>query len=237
MKRPKKGDRDSSVSLQNNDQSSSLMRLNERRQSAFYSEKNIRDQSAPRFQRINFESPDASVSVNLDASEHRDLFSKSGFETPFVSPKEKTMEKDLSLFMEKYEQEMGSGELSDMKKSQGSNGPKIYVTAVEGLNKAETTKMPVGSFNSLPTLRDRISIRDKIKHLLGIKERKLTIHLVGDQIKKKQQMFSEKHPGGTKVINAGRLLQIIADQALYGRNSEVSRAFKTALVRNNNSLK
>jgi len=233
MKRPKKSDKDSSVSLRDNDQSSSLIRLNERRLSAFHSEKNLKDQSGPRFQRINFDSPEASVSANLDASEHRDLFSKSGFDTPFVSPKEKTMEKDLSLFMEKYEQEMGSGELSDLRKSQGSNGPKIYVTAVEGLNKAETTKMPVCSFNSLPTLKERMSVRDKIKQLLGIKERKLTIHLVGDQIKKKQQMFSEKHSGGTKVINAGRLLQIIADQALYGRNSEVSKAFKTALLRIN----
>lgn len=167
---------------------------------------------------------------NNDLGEHRGLFSKSGFDTPFVSPKEKTiLEKDLSFSMDRSGEGMGSAEFSEPKKSQGSSGPKIFVTPAEGLNKGETTKMPVGSFNSLPTLKEKMSIKERVKKLLGIKERKMTIHLVGDQIKKKQQMFSEKHSGAPK-MNAGRLLQIMADQALYGRNAEVSKAFKNALV-------
>ena len=239
MKQKNNGNKVSSMSLHNNDNSSSSIKATKAMLPAFNSEKVIKDQSSVRFQRIRFESPDGSV--NLDASnecvkmshnilgEQRDLFSKSGYETPFVSPKEQAiLEKDLSLsMMDKSEL---SGEQSDPKKSKRSSGLRIFVTpAAGGQQPKENGKNPVPSFNSLPTLKES-TLKDKIKHFFGIKERRLTIHLVGDQIKKKQQMFSEKHSGGPKVNN-GRLLQIIADQALNGRNAEVSKAFKTALVR------
>ncbi len=237
MKRKNNGNKVSSMSLHNNDSSLTSNKANKANLPHFNSEKVIKDQSSVRFQRIRFESPDGSV--NLDASneceemsnnilgEHRDLFSKSGYETPFVSPKEQAiLEKDLSLsMMDKSEL---SGEQSDPKKSKRSSGLKIFVTPAGGQQAKENGKNPVPSFNSLPTLKEA-TFKDKIKNFLGIKERRLTIHLVGDQIKKKQQMFSERHSGGPKVNN-GRLLQIIADQALNGRNAEVSKAFKTALV-------
>jgi len=66
MKRQKNGNKVSSMSFHNNDKSSSLVKINEKLQPSFNSEKHIRDQSAVRFHKINFEGHEASM--NLDAS-------------------------------------------------------------------------------------------------------------------------------------------------------------------------
>jgi len=199
---------------------------------------NIKEQSSVRFQRIRCESPEVSVLSNASNFHlhfqsvynlgDRDALSKGFFDNQGSKKRKLSIESsdsDLPLG-----EEIGkiSSSAIDGKKGIATSGPKIVVTAAEGTKLKETVKMTVASVLSLPSIKEKLPLGARIMKFLHIKDRRHTINLVGDQIKKKQ-MLQEKNANALK-MNSGRLLQIISDQALNGKNAEVSKAFKVALV-------
>lgn len=128
------------------------------------------------------------------------------------------------------EEDKSARERPKINKLSSDKGPKIVVTPAEGKEK-EHAKLTVGSLVSIPSYRpDRKKVFfEKLAKLFRVgSARKETINLVGEQIRKRQML--EKQPAGTIKMNSGRLLNIIAEQAVFGKNYEISKTFKAALV-------
>jgi len=170
------------------------------------------------------------LTLNRKNSYHlgdRDALSKA-FKDMHSSKKRKlSIESCDSNSSSREENEKGSSSIIDEKKRITNSNSKIYVT-VEEYKPKEIVKMTVASVLSIPSMKEKTSLGNRILNFFHLKNRRQTINLVGDQIQKKQ-MLQDKNVNSLK-MNSGRLLQIISDQAINGKNAEVSKAFKVALV-------
>ena len=161
--------------------------------------------------------------------ERHDLVSRSLIESNFPSPKNKVQLDGLYESLNEYEQEVRFDERSASRKV--SSGPKIVITTPAGNSMKDFKyKEPITkSMISLTTPHPdkKATFRERVSQFFSV-NRKSEILSVREQLKQKQVLSSK--PFGAPKIDSGKLLKIIADQAWNGKNDEVAKTFKNALV-------